>query len=141
MYFSDQKSTEQPMGKFSNRAQIVYAATCWVFGGDDTLTGQEQSKMKEAINRSKTPWSLDEEDAHWVLSLWKGGNIQLDDVVDAVNYDFEFSLEDKYILYSCVCIPMHKLGQGDNYEDGWSRANELRDALGIASDDYNRWAN
>lgn len=36
---------------------------------------------------------------------------------------------------------MNKLDQGDNREDGWSRANELRDALGIESDDYNRWAN
>ena len=128
------------MGKFSNRVQVVYAATCWVFGGDDTLTNQEQFKMKEAINRSKTPWTLDEEDAHWVVSLWKGNNIQLDDVVDAVNYDFEFSLEDNYILYSCGCLPMNKLGQGDNYEDGWSRGGELRDALGIALDNYNRCA-
>jgi hypothetical protein len=128
------------MGKFSNRAQVVYAATCWVFGGDNTLTGEEKSKMKEAINRSKTPWSLDEEDAHWVVSLWKGNNIQLDDIEGAVNYDFEFSLQDKYILYNCVCVPMHRLNQGDNSEDGWNRAHELRDVLGIESDDYNRWA-
>lgn len=128
------------MGKFSNRAQVVYAATCWVFGGDNFLTGKEQSLMKEAINRSKTPWSLDEEDAHWVVSLWKGGDIGLDDVIDAVNYSFEFSLEDKYILFSCVCLPMNRLDQGDHSEDGWSRANELLNALGIESDDYNRWS-
>ena len=128
------------MGKFSNRAQVVYAATCWVFGGDNTLTGEEKSKMKEAINRSKTPWSLDEEDAHWVVSLWKGNNIRLDDVVDAVNYDFEFSLEDKYILFSCVCLPMNRLDQGDHSEDGWSRAHELREALEIDFDTYQNWA-
>jgi len=46
MYFSDQKLIQGPMGKFSNRAQVVYAATCWVFGGDGTLTGKEQSEMK-----------------------------------------------------------------------------------------------
>ena len=128
------------MGKFSNRAQVVYAATCWVFGGDQRLTGDEQSEMKEAINRSKTPWSLDEEDAHWVVSLWKGNDIELDDIPYAIENEFEFSLEDKFIIYECVCIPMHRLGQGDNSEDGWNRANELREALGIDLDDYNRWA-
>ena len=35
------------MGKFSNRAQVVYAATCWVFGGDNSLTGEEKLKMKD----------------------------------------------------------------------------------------------
>jgi len=128
------------MGKFSNRAQVVYAATCWVFGGDNRLTGDEQRKMKEAINRSKTPWSLDEQDEHWVVSLWKGGNIDLYEIVDAVDNEFEFSLEDKFILYSCVCAPMNRLNQGDNSDDGWDRAHELRVALGIDSDDYNNWA-
>jgi hypothetical protein len=129
------------MGKFSNRAQVVYAATCWVFGGDGQLSGEEKSEMERAINRSETPWSLDDEDAHWVVSLWKGGNIQLDDIIDAIENEFEFSLEDKYVIYSCVCVPMNCLSQGNNSEDGWGRANELLSALGIDSDDYNRWAN
>jgi hypothetical protein len=130
------------MGKFSNRAQVVYAATCWVFGGDNTLTGQEQSKMKEAINRSKTPWSLSDEDAHWVESLFTSGKIKnyLDDIINAINCEFEFSLQDKYFLYSCVCIPMHELAQGSNSKDGWDRAGELRRALDIDFEDYNRWA-
>ena len=130
------------MGKFSNSAQVVYAATCWVFGGDKWLSGQEKSKMKEAINRSKTPWSLDDDDAHWVVSLYKSGEIlnSLDEIINAVDYDFEFSLEDKFILYSCVCVPMHALGQGNNSDDGWNRAHELRDALGIDSEDYNIWS-
>ena len=128
------------MGKFSNRAQVVYAATCWVFGGDQRLTGDEQSEMKEAINRSNTPWSLDDEDAHWVVSLWKGGDIQLYDIMDAIDSEFEFSLEDKYVIFSCVCVPMNSLNKWNNSEDGWNRAEELRDALGIDIDDYNRWA-
>ena len=33
------------MGKFSNSAQVVYAVTCWVFGGDKWLSGQEKSKF------------------------------------------------------------------------------------------------
>ena len=54
--------------------------------------------MKEAINRSKTPWSLDDDDAHWVVSLYKSGEIlnSLDEIINAVDYDFEFSLEDKF---------------------------------------------
>jgi hypothetical protein len=127
------------MGKFSNRAQVVYAATCWVFGGDDILRDEEKLEIKKAINRSKTPWSLDEDDDHWVVSLWRGGKIQLNDIIDAIENEFEFSLEDKFILYSCVCVPMNRLGQGDNSEDGWGRARELRRALGIEHDDYKRW--
>jgi hypothetical protein len=96
--------------------------------------------MKEAINGSETPWSVDEDDIHWVISLWKGGNIQLDDIIEAVDNEFNFSLEDKFHLYRCVCIPMNALGQGNNSEDGWNRAHRLRDALEIESDDYSRWA-
>jgi hypothetical protein len=128
------------MGKFSNRGQVVYAATCWVFGGDNSLTRDENLEMKKAINDSKTPWSLDDEDAHWVVSLWKGNDIQLYDVIDAIDSEFEFSLEDKYLIYMCVCVPMHRLKKGNNSLDGWGRANELLSALGIDLDDYNRWA-
>jgi hypothetical protein len=127
------------MGKFSNVSQVVYAATTWVFGGDNSLSGREQKEMKEAVNDSKTPWSVDEDDIHWVVSLWKGNDIQLDDIQDAVDNEFNFSLEDKFLLYRCVCIPMNALKQGDNSKDGWGRAHQLRDALGIESDDYNRW--
>jgi hypothetical protein len=129
------------MGKFSNRAQVVYAAACWVFGGDQRLTGDEKDEIIEAINSSKTPWSLDDDDAHWVVSLWKGSDIQLDDIIDAIENEFNFSLEHKYILFWCVCVPMNALRQGSNSEDGWNRAHELRDWLGIDTDDYNRWAN
>ena len=128
------------MGKFSNRAQVVYAATCWVFGGDYVLSGQEKIKMKEWINRSKTPWSLDDEDERWVISLWTGNDMHLDDIVDAVYNEYEFSLQDKYILFECVCGSMHALRQGSRSKDGWNRANDLREALGIDNDDYNRWA-
>jgi hypothetical protein len=128
------------MRKFSNTSQVVYAATTWVFGGDHTLSGLEKEEMKEAINGSETPWSVDEDDIHWVISLWKGGNIQLDDIIEAVDNEFNFSLEDKFHLYRCVCIPMNALGQGNNSEDGWNRAHRLRDALEIESDDYSRWA-
>lgn len=128
------------MGKFSNRAQVVYAAACWVFGGDNKLSGREQGEIKEAINRSKTPWTLSDSDANWVVSLWQGNDIQLDDIIDAIENDFNFSLEHKFILYSCVCVPMNALRQGSNSEDGWGRANELGSAMGIDSDDYNRWA-
>ena len=129
------------MGKFSNRSQVVYAATCWVFGGDNSLDSEEQIEMKIAINRSETPWSLDVEDARWVKSLYSSGKIinNLDEIINAIDYDFEFSLQDKYILYSCVCVPMNRLNQGRNSKDGWNRANELKDALGIDIDDYNRW--
>ena len=128
------------MRKFSNTPQVVYAATTWVFGGDNSLSGREQEEMKEVINDSKTPWSVDEDDIRWVNSLWQGGNIQLDDIIEAVYNEFNFSLEDKFLLYWCVCVPMHALGQGNNSEDGWNRARRLREALEIEADDYNRWA-
>jgi hypothetical protein len=127
------------MKKFSNTSQVVYAATTWVFGGDHKLSSLEQAKMKAAINDSRTPWSVDEDDTRWVNSLWQGRNVSLDDIIEAVDNEFNFSLEDKFILYRCVCIPMNALGQGNNSEDGWNRANRLRVALEIASDDYSRW--
>jgi hypothetical protein len=129
------------MGKFSNASQVALAATTWVFGGDGWLTGSEKDKMIKAINSSKTPWSLDDDDVRWVISLWQGADIQLDDIVDAVDNEFNFSLEDKFILFWCVCVPMNALGQGNNSKDGWNRAHELREALGIETDDYKRWVN
>jgi hypothetical protein len=128
------------MGIFSNASQVTYAAAAWVFGGDGTLTSAEQQKIKNAVNRDKTPWSVDVDDIKFVISLWKGSDFTLSDITDAIDYEFNFSLEEKYILYSCVCVTMNNLDQGYNSEDGWGRANELLSALNIDSDAYNRWA-
>lgn len=128
------------MGKFSNSAQVVYAAAVWVFGGDNRLTGSEQLEIKDSINGPKTPWSLDDEDVKWVINLWRGDDLDLDDdIIYEIENEFDFSLEDKYKLFSCVCVSMNALRQGYSSRDGWSRANQLRDALGIKRDDYNRW--
>ena len=129
------------MGMFSNASQVVYAASAWVFGGDGTLEGAEKIKIKNAINRDKTPWSIDDDDIKFVISLWKGNDFSVSDITDAIEYEFDFSLEEKYLLYYCICVPMNALGQGNNSADGWNRANELLSEMGIELDDYNRWVN
>jgi hypothetical protein len=128
------------MGMFSNASQVVYAASAWVFGGDGTLEGEEQRRIKNAINRDKTPWSVDDDDIKFVISLWKGNDFSVSDITDAIEFEFGFSLEEKYLLYSCICIAMNGLDQGDNSEDGWGRANEFLSWMNIDLDDYNRWA-
>jgi hypothetical protein len=52
-----------------------------------------------------------------------------------------FSQLEKFQLYRVVCGTMHRTGNGDNGDDGWNRANELREAIGIDADDYNDWVN
>ncbi len=129
------------MGMFSNASRVVYAAAAWVFGGDNRLEGEEQRRIKDAINRDKTPWTIDDDDIKFVISLWQGNDFSVSDIIDAIDNEFSFSLEEKYLLYSCICIPMNSLDQGDNSEDGWGRANDFLSWLNIDSDDYNRWAN
>jgi hypothetical protein len=131
------------MTNFSNKTQVAYAAAVWVFGGDRYLSGEEKTAISEAFNGSRTPWSLDpyDENAKWVHSLYSSGKIMnLDDIIYAIDNEFNFTLQEKYQLYWCVCVPMHALGQGKNSEDGWGRANILLEALGIDNDEYNSWA-
>ncbi len=131
------------MSNYSNKTQVAYAATVWVFGGDRSLSGEEKSEILEAFNGPRTPWSLnpDDENARWVHSLYRSGQIHnIEDIIDAVENEFNFSKQEKFQLYWCVCISMNALDQGSNSEDGWSRANELRRALGIDTKEYNNWA-
>lgn len=135
------------MGIFSNASQVVYAAAAWVFGGDTTLTDQEQIQIRDCINSDKTPWSVEDNDIKFVNSVWAGvssleeDGYLLSNILEAIEYEFDFSLEEKYLLYYCICVPMNALGQGNNSADGWNRANELLSEMGIELDDYNRWAN
>jgi hypothetical protein len=130
------------MSKYSNKHQVVYAAAVWVFGGDDSLSGEERKRIFEAINGERTPWTIkrDDEDEKWVINLFKHGKVILDDIVEAVDNEFDFSLQHKFLLYACVCGPMHTLNKTKSCEDGWGRANKLRSALGIENDMYNEWA-
>ena len=129
------------MTNFSNKTQVAYAAAVWVFGGDSYLTGEEKTAISKAINGNRTPWNLDlsDENAKWVHSLFINGKINYFDIIHAID-EFNFTLQEKYQLYWCVCWPMNDLGQGKNSEDGWGRANELRSALDIDGEEYNRWA-
>ena len=133
------------MTNFSNKTQVAYAAAVWVFGGDSFLSGEEKTAISKAFNGNRTPWSLDpsDENAKWVHSLFSNGKIKnyLDDIIYAIDNEFNFTLQEKYQLFWCVCAPMNNLGQGKNSEDGWGRAHELRRALDIDHEEYNRWAN
>jgi hypothetical protein len=131
------------MSNFSNHTQAVFAAAIWVFGGDGSLSAEEKNTICEKINSSSSPWSIspDDEDSKWVRSVYRRGDLTLSDVVEAIEKDMCFSQLEKFQLYRVVCGTMHRTGNGDNGDDGWSRANELREAIGIDADDYNDWVN
>jgi len=135
------RKKQKNMSNFSNHTQTVFAAAIWVFGGDGSLTGEEKNTICEKINSLSGPWSIspEDEDSKWVRSVYRRGDLTLSDVVDAIENELSFSQLEKFQLYRVVCGTMRTIGNGDHSEDGWDRANELREAIGIDSDDYNDW--
>jgi hypothetical protein len=131
------------MSNFNNHTQAVFAAAIWVFGGDGSLSAEEKSAICDKINSSSSPWSIsiEDEDSKWVRSVYRRGDLTLSDVVEAIENDMCFSQLEKFQLYRVICGTMHRTGQGDNSDDGWGRANELRSELGIDLNDYNDWVN
>ena len=104
---------------------------------------KKKNTICEKINSSAGPWSIspEDEDSKWVRSVYRRGDLTLSDVVDAIENDMCFSQLEKFQLYRVVCATMNTTGNGNNSEDGWSRANELREAIGIDADDYYDWVN
>lgn len=128
---------------YSNKTQVAYAAATWVFGGDSILSGIEKTEISKAFNGTRSPWHLEpnDENAKWVHSLCSNGKMNLKSILDGVNIDFHFTLQEKFQLFWCVCVPMNAMNQGGNSKDGWERAHRLREALEINEEDYNNWAN
>jgi hypothetical protein len=130
------------MSNFSNETQVVLGAAVWVFGGDGYLKSSEGNAIVKAFKNSRIPWYLEANDENykWIINLYAGGNLHLYDIIDAIENEFNFSLQEKYQLYLIVCLTMDALKQGSHVDDGWEKARDFRRALGIDRDDYNRWS-
>lgn len=128
------------MSSLNNKAQVVYAAAVYVLGSDGTLTGNEKTRICEGINRPEMPWYIDVngEDARWVHSMYSQGRLTLDEIREAVESEFNFSEQEKYQLYSCVCVALNLLSCPS---DGtyWGKALWLQGSLGISRSGYNNW--